>query len=105
MPYTLNTAIRQILTPSHTLQGYERLHLTRSRFMHEKGIWVRRFHPEPQQFELPWELPDTFTTAPKLLAALKDLADHADEDCPQEYRSRHFVEALERARGVLEGRN
>lgn len=40
---------------------------------------------------------------PKLLAALKNLADQADEDCPADYRSRHFIEALENARSVMEG--
>ena len=39
--------------------------------------------------------------APELLAALKSLADQADEDCPLEYRSRHFIEALETARAIV----
>ena len=39
--------------------------------------------------------------APALLEALKSLADQADEDCPAEYRSRHFIEALDTAREVI----
>lgn len=40
-------------------------------------------------------------TAPRLLEALRDLAEQADEDCPAEYRSRHFTEALEQANTVI----
>jgi len=40
--------------------------------------------------------------APKLLAALIDLAAQAGEDCPMEFRSRHFLEALEAARDAIE---
>ena len=36
--------------------------------------------------------------APALLAALRTLAEQADEDCPAEYRTRHFTYALEQAR-------
>lgn len=39
--------------------------------------------------------------APALLEALKSLADQADEDCPVEHRSRHFIEALETARDLI----
>jgi hypothetical protein len=39
--------------------------------------------------------------APALLAALEALADQTDEDCPGEYRSRHFTEALEEARDAV----
>jgi hypothetical protein len=42
-------------------------------------------------------------TVPDLLAALKVLADQADEDCPTEYRSRHFTDALETARIIIAG--
>jgi hypothetical protein len=35
--------------------------------------------------------------APALLAALRTLAQQADEDCPAEYRTRHFTDALEQA--------
>jgi hypothetical protein len=40
--------------------------------------------------------------APKLLAALIALAAQAGEDCPMEFRSRHFLEALEAARDAIE---
>jgi hypothetical protein len=33
--------------------------------------------------------------------ALSDLVEHADADCPSEYRSSHFRDALECAREVL----
>jgi aminoglycoside phosphotransferase len=39
--------------------------------------------------------------APALLRALKELAEQADEDCPAEYRSRHFAAALEQANAVI----
>jgi hypothetical protein len=39
--------------------------------------------------------------APALLEALKSLAGQADEDCPAEYRSRHFIEALDTARELI----
>jgi hypothetical protein len=39
--------------------------------------------------------------APNLLTALKSLADQADEDCPEEHRSRHFRDALEQARDTI----
>ena len=38
---------------------------------------------------------------PRLLESLKTLAEHADEDCPHGYRSRHLVEALEDANEVI----
>jgi hypothetical protein len=41
------------------------------------------------------------TTAPALLEALEYLADEADFDCPAEYRSRYFREALENARDII----
>jgi hypothetical protein len=40
-------------------------------------------------------------TTAELLDALKSLADQADEDCPTEYRSRHFREALQIARDII----
>jgi hypothetical protein len=39
--------------------------------------------------------------ASRLLAALEYLAEQADEDCPAEYRSRHFVDALEDGRNAV----
>jgi hypothetical protein len=39
--------------------------------------------------------------APELLRVLENLADQADEDCPQENRSRHFADALETARDFI----
>jgi len=39
--------------------------------------------------------------APKLLEALKAMAEQAAEDCPTEYRSRHFSDALEQANTVI----
>jgi hypothetical protein len=39
--------------------------------------------------------------AHKLLAALESLADQADEDCPEEHRSRHFKDALDEARAAI----
>jgi len=39
--------------------------------------------------------------APKLLEALQALAEQADQDCPGEYRSRHFDDALELANTVI----
>jgi hypothetical protein len=39
--------------------------------------------------------------APRLLEALITLAEQADEDCPAEYRTRHFAEALEQAYAVI----
>jgi hypothetical protein len=40
--------------------------------------------------------------APDLLAALESLAEQADEDCPAEYRTRHFIEALQTARDIID---
>ena len=40
-------------------------------------------------------------TGQKLLAALKALAEQADEDCPAEYRTRHFTDALEQAHAAI----
>ena len=37
----------------------------------------------------------------KLWMCLMGLANHADEDCPQEFRTRHFDEALEEANELL----
>jgi hypothetical protein len=39
--------------------------------------------------------------APELLEALRTLAEQADEDCPAQYRSRHFAEALETAYAII----
>ena len=39
--------------------------------------------------------------APKVLEALKAVAEQADQDCPPEYRSRHFSDALAQANTVL----
>ena len=38
---------------------------------------------------------------PRLLDALNALAEQADQDCPAEYRSRHFSDALEQANIVI----
>jgi hypothetical protein len=38
---------------------------------------------------------------PQLLETLEYLANQADEDCPQEYRSRHFIDALDTARTIV----
>ena len=40
-------------------------------------------------------------TASELLDALQTLAEQADQDCPAEYRTRHFVDALEQAHVVI----
>jgi hypothetical protein len=42
-----------------------------------------------------------FAASAKLLAALEDLANQADEDCPAKCRSRHFTDALTTAREVI----
>lgn len=39
--------------------------------------------------------------APDLLEALKTLAEQADEDTPQEYRSKHFKHALDEAYATI----
>lgn len=39
--------------------------------------------------------------APRLLEALKTLAEQANEDCPALARSCHFIEALEHANAVI----
>jgi hypothetical protein len=39
--------------------------------------------------------------APQLLEVLETLAEQADQDCPSEYRSRHFSDALEQANTVI----
>jgi hypothetical protein len=39
--------------------------------------------------------------APKLLDALKALAEHANHDCPAQARSCFFIEALEQANAVI----
>jgi hypothetical protein len=39
--------------------------------------------------------------APRLLQALRVLAQQADEDCPAHARSCHFIEALEHANDVI----
>ena len=38
---------------------------------------------------------------PVLLEALQTLAEQADEDCPAEYRTRHFADALQQAHAVI----
>jgi hypothetical protein len=38
---------------------------------------------------------------PKLLTALKELAEHANEDCPRENRTRHFTNALDQAHAAI----
>jgi hypothetical protein len=40
-------------------------------------------------------------TDPELLEALQTLAEQADEDCPAQYRTRHFAEALQQAHTVI----
>ena len=37
----------------------------------------------------------------EILEALEDLAIQADEDCPGEYRSKHFRGALKRAFAII----
>ncbi|WP_152051788.1 hypothetical protein [Tautonia marina] len=44
-----------------------------------------------------------FAAGPKLVQSLRTLAEQADEDCPHEYRSRHFVEALADANDAIVG--
>jgi hypothetical protein len=39
--------------------------------------------------------------APKLLKALKSLAEQADHDCPAQSRSCYFLEAMEQANAVI----
>ena len=39
--------------------------------------------------------------APRLLKALTTLAEKADQDCPAEFRSRHFSDALKQASLVI----
>lgn len=36
-----------------------------------------------------------------LISILQNLTEQSDEDCPQEYRSRHFKDALEDAKYIL----
>ena len=43
----------------------------------------------------------TGPAVPGLLEALETLADQADEDCPREHRTRHFMDALEDARNRI----
>jgi hypothetical protein len=43
----------------------------------------------------------TGPAVPGLLEALETLADQADEDCPREHRTRHFMDALEAARNRI----
>ena len=44
----------------------------------------------------------TGPAVPGLLEALETLADQADEDCPREHRTRHFMDALEDARNLID---
>ena len=37
----------------------------------------------------------------ELLTALKELAQHANEDCPRENRTRHFTDALDQAHAAI----
>jgi aminoglycoside phosphotransferase len=39
--------------------------------------------------------------APKLLKALKELAEQADHDCPAQSRSCHFIAAMEQANAII----
>lgn len=39
--------------------------------------------------------------APRLLNALRDLAENADRDCPAQFRSCYFIEALEHAIALI----
>lgn len=41
-------------------------------------------------------------SAPELLFALQELAQQADEDCPQDSRTEHFHEALREAEAALQ---
>jgi hypothetical protein len=56
---------------------------------YEHSRWID-FEPERER-----------RAAPSLLAALGSLTDQADEDCPEEYRTRHFKDALEQARDAI----
>jgi hypothetical protein len=58
MPYTFETAIREILIPSHQLQHYEAKHLTRAQFRLEKGVWVRRCYLKPRVLEVVLDVPE-----------------------------------------------
>lgn len=58
MPYTLDTAIREILRPTHTMQGYEGTHLTRLRFRLENGVWVRRSRFETLKLAVVLDVPE-----------------------------------------------
>lgn len=37
----------------------------------------------------------------KALELLNDLFDHTDQDCPQDYRTRHLVETMEEVESFL----
>jgi hypothetical protein len=63
------------------------------------------FFWQPQDDDEP--LPKTLAAvwlmfkAPRLLEALKSLAEHANHDCPAQARSSSFIEALEHANAVI----
>ncbi len=71
MPYTIETAIRQIARPAHAMQHYERLHLTRERFRLENGIWVRRHHLEPQEYPTVFNVSGKLDDADRLLMLIE----------------------------------
>ncbi len=48
------------------------------------------------------ELIDKETRLPELISALRNIVTHADEDCPSQYRTDHFREALMDAVQLLE---
>lgn len=52
----------------------------------------------PEQQEANGKL---IVAAPKLLEALKAMAEQADQDCPHECRSRHFTDAIEQAYAAI----
>ena len=55
----------------------------------ESGVESHEADVSGKTFEAEW------------LACLEYLADQADEDCPPESRTRHFIEALEDARDLI----
>ncbi len=58
MPYRLETAVREILRPTHQMQPFEATYLTRARFRLEKGVWVRRVYLEIQTLEAVLDVPE-----------------------------------------------
>jgi hypothetical protein len=66
---------------------------------------VRERQPDGTWMKLPpseWEAKPS--AGQELLEALVYLVEQADEDCPLENRSRHFIDALENARSAITAR-